>query len=94
MIDALLILLMVICGTASHFLKDIIRIKHEQGRFVNFKEYWYDYPYQNLLYVVNVIAGVVITQSMDMLNPAMAFGIGVAANSFADGLGKRAVNKV
>ena len=94
MAEILLSVLMLVLGTVSHFLKDLIRIKNESGKVIPFKDYWLKFPYQNTLYAITAISCLVIVYTMGMLNPATAYFIGISANSFADSLGKRTLDKL
>ena len=85
--------LMLLCGLASHFLKDLIRVKSEKGK-ISIKKYWMDNPYQNLLCVVGAVAGYVALESTGQLTVVTSFGVGYVANSVADMIGKRSLEKL
>ena len=85
--------LMTFLGLCSHYLKDIIRLRNE-GQMMSLKQYWCKHPYQSLLTVVGAVVGFIALSSMEQLNPVTAFGIGYMANSVADTIGKRTVNKL
>lgn len=87
-------ILMVILGLLTHFLKDLIRIKQEEGAPPNIIKYWKDNPYQTLLSIVGALSGYFALLETGQLTALTAFGIGYMANSVADVLGKRALNKI
>lgn len=87
-------IIMVVLGLLTHFLKDLIRIKQENGVPPNIIEYWKANPYQTLLCVVGACAGYFALLETGQLTALTAFGIGYMANSVADVIGKRALNKI
>jgi hypothetical protein len=80
---------MVVVGLVSHFLKDIVRIRKEDGVMINPVEYFVKFPYQSVLAVLSAFSGTVIAYEMGELTMLTAFAVGYMANSVADTIGKR-----
>lgn len=87
-------ILMLILGLATHFLKEMLRIKKETGKVPNILQYWKDNPYQTLLCLIGAAAGYFALLETAQLTALTAFGIGYMANSVADVLGKRSLDKL
>lgn len=94
MVEILLSLVMVICGLIVHFLKDLIRIKQETDKLPSIKGYWREHPYQSLICIVGAVVGFIALFSTGQLTPITAFGVGYMANSVADTIGKRSLDKL
>lgn len=90
----MLALAMALLGLAAHFLKDMARIKRDEGRILTLKAYWAEHPNQTGLSLIGVAVGVVVLWQTGELSPLSAFGAGYMANSMADVLGKRSAGKV
>lgn len=82
--------LMVLCGLASHFLKDLVRIQKESGKAPNAVKYFTHNPYHSLLCFIGSVVGYVVLVEMDELSSVTAFMAGYMSNSIADMIGKRA----
>lgn len=87
------LIIMVVGGLLTHFLKDIIRIKKESG-FITLKQYWAKHPYQTALAIIGAIVGFIALSSTGQLTPITAFGVGYMANSVADTIGKRSIDRI
>lgn len=85
---------MLILGLLSHFLKDFIKIKKDTGKMVNPLTYWKENPYQTLLSTIGAVSGYFALMETAQLTALTAFGIGYMANSVADMLGQRSLNKI
>lgn len=87
------LIIMVAGGLLTHFLKDIVRIKKESG-FITPKQYWAKHPYQTTLAIIGATVGFIALSSTGQLTPITAFGVGYMANSVADTIGKRSIDKI
>ena len=85
---------MMLYGLATHFLKDLARIKAEEGRLMSPCGYFADYPYQTLLATVGALAGLGALHTTGELTAITAFGSGYMANSMADVIGKRSMERL
>lgn len=87
-------LFMTLLGLIAHFLKELVREKAETGIVTRFTSYWVKYPFQSGLSVIGAIAGFIVLREADQLSTIGAFGLGYAADSMADIMGKRGKTRI
>ena len=86
-------LLMLAMGVLSHFMKALTQMKKD-GMPTTPKEYWRENPYHSVMTLIGAVVGFVALFQMNELSPITAFGVGFMANSVADVIGSRALNKL
>lgn len=84
---------MLVLGVFAHFLKAMGQIRKD-GELISPVEYWRKNPYHSLMTVIGAIVGFVALMEMGQLSPVNAFAFGFMANSVADIIGSRSVNKL
>ena len=87
------LIILVVCGLASHILLDLIKIKRE-GKITNLKKYFKDQPYQTALSVIGCIAGYIVLESLNELTLGTAYALGAGSNVVAEKLGQKNLDKV
>jgi len=84
---------MLIYGLLTHFLKDLVRLQSEGQKKLYLIPYWIKFPHQSLIALVGAVAGYSALIETNQLSGLTAFGVGYMANSIADTLGKRTVDR-
>lgn len=88
--DLIIWAFLMLAGTSTHFLKQMVTKRRADGSPVGVVTYWSMYPYETLLSVVGALAIFIITWRLGMMNDAVAFSSGYMGNSAADIWGSRA----
>lgn len=85
---------MLLYGLLTHFLKDMARIKAETGALMHPGDYVAEFPVQTALALVGALAGLGALHTTGELTAVTAYGVGYMANSVADIIGKRSLDRL
>lgn len=86
--EIILSAVMLILGTAAHFLKKVVEAR-QIDRTVTMRGYWTMFPYASTLSLVGAMAGFFALYQIGELSMINAFGVGYIADSVVNTLGKR-----
>lgn len=81
-------------GVALHLIKELARIKNEEGVIITPKAYIMNHPYQSTLMIMGALIGYVILLETNQLTAINALMYGYISDSIIDIMGKRASEKV
>lgn len=87
--EDLLLIVLLLLGLATHFLKRVVE-ERAAGRIISLRTYWVEHPYHSALAVASAVAGFVLLYGTAELTRITAWGLGYMADSAAGMLGKRA----
>lgn len=86
---------MLLYGLSTHFLKKMIQFRSDHGNLPACPSaYFREYPYRASLSVIGAVAGYAAVHGTAQMTLMTAFGIGYMADSVADVIGSRSIEKV